>query len=459
MMQSVQQGKRCVFDISGEDKPPTEESFIKQNKKEEDALSIKKYNQEEDVDIKGTDIEEKTIVDMNIKPKKQGNVLYTITSNVKTANGKFLVTKIIEESDEKKAKILYEKTIKKELGKPRSITKLSIKGYSAEDKEIITPIIENNVQSKEKKELSLFEQALEILCTSPFIHIFRIPSPKKGIDKFFYAIYENKEHLRDSLKENLDEVQNEIDDADFKLNELNREDRKEAEKIISTNERLYQKMVTGAKQLSGQDIHNDKNALKYIGRQDDEWYKTVIKIHEEKKYENENKINIAKKNINTILESDKINLYVMQLQEFDNSSVLIAAHTSKQANQIGMCSEYVINLLRGNNIKDGEKITVNAKVIKLDKKSISKICEDDDLLNDLISRETFTTQLIIKNNFSLDKIESFLDKVNKINNMTEKEKDIAIKKLVSKNFIPKNFKERIKFISNLAIRVAENKPI
>lgn len=452
MTQSLLQVKRCVFEGSNENKPPTIEvpvveeknidNFKVKNKKEEK----EKADEEEDEQF-------------SLQPKRKGNNLYTITSNIKTANGKYSVTKIVEETDEKKAKILYEKEVKKELGKPRSITKLFIKSYEIGDKENIIEITEAPMVENTEKELSLFEQALEILCESPYIHMFKIPSPKAGANKFHYEIYANEEHLKQSLRESFDEVQNKIDEADFKIDELNREQRKEAERVIGANERFYQKMVAGAKQLSGQDIRNDKNVMKYIGKQDDEWYKTIIKIHKEEEDEDKNKLNIAKENMKKILDSDKFNLYIMQLEDFDNSSVLIAARTSEQANQIGMCSEYILNLLKKNTPeKDGKKeVNVNARVMKLDEKSISKIFKNEKALNDLISRDTFTTKLVIKKQFTLEKLEDFLDKVDVVNNMTEEEKNKAVQKLMLKKGLPKDFKERMDFISTMKITEKINK--
>lgn len=456
MMQLPLQVKRCVFENLDENKPPAIESSIAGEMEIEEIESVK----EKVPSLKEPKKEKGINKNNEIFPLKKGNNLYTITSNIKTSNGKFSVTKVIEESDEKKAKILYEKEVKKELGKPRSITKLQIKAYEIGDKNCISEIIETiNVAKVEKEEMSLFEQALEILCTSPYIHMFKIPSPKMGANKFHYEIYANEEHLRQSLRDSFDEVQGKIDEANFKIDELNREQRKEAEKIIGANEKFYQKMVAGAKQLSGQEIRNDKNIMKYIGKQNDEWYKTIIKIHEEEDYENKNKLSIVRENSRKILDSKDFNLYIMQLEEFDKSCVLIAARTSEQANQIGMCSEYILNLLKENTPeKDGEqKVNVNAQVIELDEKSLSKVLEDDDALNDLISRNTFTTKLISKKQFSLKKLEDFLNKVDMINNMTEKEKDIAVRKLMSNNSLSDDFKQRMDFISTMKITEKINK--
>lgn len=459
MTQFQLQGKRCVFDNIKNTASLIDDSIF------EDIITeikteIKKPKEikEESSILKETEKEKNK--EKEIFPLKKGNILYTITSNIKTSNGRFFVTKVIEESDEKRAKILYEKEIKKELGKPRSITKLQIKSYEIGDENSISEIVEPaNTEKVEKKELSLFEQALEILCSSPYIHMFKVPSPRVGANKFHYEIYANEEHLKQSLRDSFDEVQSKIDEANFKIDELNREQRKEAEKIIGANERFYQKMVAGAKQLSGQEIRNDKNVMKYIGKQDDEWYKTVIKIHEEEEYDNKNRLSIVRENSKTILNSKDFNLYVMQLEDFHKSSVLIAARTSDQANQIGMCSEYILDLLKENTPEEDrkKKVDVNVKVIELDEKSLSKILEDDDALNDLISRKTFTTKLISKKQFSLKKLEDFLNKVDMVNKMSEKEKDMAVQKLMSNNNLSDDFKQRMNFISTMKLTEKINK--
>lgn len=453
-MQLLLQDKRCVFDNHNGDKPTNTEKQINikdriienpiKTKIKENA-EIKIIQEEQTALVKEKKLNENSV----LQPKKRGNSLFTISSNIKTSNGRFFVTKVIEESDEKKAKILYEKEVKKELGKPRSITKLLIEKYKIGDEEFVEKLIEDTTPKEENKELSLYEKTLDILCNSPYIHIFKIPSPKAGNGRFHYGIYANEEHLKDSLKEALDEVQSKIDEADFEINELNREQRKEAEKAIGANEKFYQKMLSGAKQLSEQDIKNDKNVIKYIGKQDDEWYKSIIRFHEEEKREVENKLSIAKENIIKILNSDNINLYIMQLENFDKSSVLIAAHTSEQANQIGMCSEHILNLLKEKiPVKDRKReVNVNAKIMELDKKSAFKIMEENDAFNDLLSRDTFITKLIVEQGFTLDKLSEFLDKVDAVNNMTKEEKERAVQKLKKNKFFPENFKGRMDFLS------------
>lgn len=452
------QDKRCVFDKHNENKPPSVEKQInikdKITKNSIETETKTKIETKIESEKPAAPIENKEQNEnIALQPKKKGNSLFTISANVKTSNGKFFVTKIIEEADEKKAKILYEKEVKKELGKPRSVTKLLIEKYKIGDEEFVEELIEDTTPKEENKELSLYEKTLDILCNSPYIHIFKIPSPKAGNGKFHYGIYASEEHLRDSLKETLDEVQSKIDKADFGMDELNREQRKEAEKAIGANERFYQKMVSGAKQLSEQDIKNDKNVIKYIGKQNDKWYKSIIDIHEEEKYEAENKLSIAKENIIKILNSDNINLYIMQLEDFDKSSVLIAARTSEQANQIGMCSEHTLNLLKENIPEENGKreVNVNARVMELDEKSMFKIFEEDEAFNDLLSRNTFTTKLIVKQGFTLNKLDKFLDKVDAVNSMTEEEKEKAVQELMKNKLLPEDFKGRMDFLSTQKI--------
>lgn len=466
MMQLQLQDKRCVFNSQKEDKPPTIEKTIVGeeilNKNIEEVITSNKEDlRENEQEIADEEIEsgqgtnqitkEQTIEeDIGLKPKRKGYNLFTITSNIKTASGKFVVTKIIEEINDKKAKILYEKEVKKELGKPRSITKFTINPYSAGDKESTEEIIEETPSNRddETKEMSLFEQALEILCTSPYIHIFRIPYSKQGTNKYHYDVFENEEHLNRVLKENLERAQNEIDNADLGVDELNREKRKEAERVINSSTKLYQRMVSGAKQLSGQEIKNDKNVMRYIGKQDDEWYKNVIELHQEKDYEKNNRLTLARENIMKIVDSEEYHMYLISIKEIKNSTALIAARTSEQANEVGMCSQYILDLLKENTPEvNGEReVNVNSQVAQLERENVEKIIENDDALNQILDRTTFITEMVVKKNFSLDKLKNLLDRIEIVVNMTDEEKENAVKKLLSKS-LPERLKESINFIS------------
>ena len=160
MMLLQLQDKRCVFDNTDKVESSTiEPSIVEENenidKKDINNIDVISNNIEVKSNIENISQDEKIKEISCLQPKRKGNTLYTITSNIKTANGKYLVTKIIEESDEKKAKILYEKEVKKELGKPRNITKMTIKEYEVEDKENIVEIIDAPVLVEENEKLDL----------------------------------------------------------------------------------------------------------------------------------------------------------------------------------------------------------------------------------------------------------------------------------------------------------------
>lgn len=401
MVLYFQQSKRSVFEKVNENNKENKEN--KENKKEDNKKSemiLKEKNTE--------NIEQKNFTD-----------LYTIEANIKTSNGKFFIKKIVKAKDEKKAKILYEKEIKKEVGKIRSITKLQIKPFQEGDINSNLKIIEKKIDSY--KETSLFEKALDILCNSSFIYLFKIPLPLKNGkgNSFFYEVCDTEENLKNKLKDSFCEAKNEIKKAFSRTNIIENKIKGEIEKDLSIDEKVYRKMICGIKKLSAQEIKNDKNIIKYIGKQEDEWYESIIKIHENKKYEHDNKISIVKENLQTIFNSKKFKIYIMQVEEIKNSHMLVIAKTKEQANQIAMCSKFMLDTLKQKypEVEDGiRKININLKAFELTKSSLFKVLENNEILNDLISKNTFVTELICKKQFSLEIMEDFLEKVDIVNN-------------------------------------------
>ena len=67
-------------------------------------------------------------------------------------------------------------------------------------------------------------------------------------------------------------------------------------------------------------------------------------------------------------------------------------------------------------------------------------------MNQILDRTTFITEMVFKKNFSLDKLKNLLDRIEIVVNMTDEEKENAVKKLLSKS-LPERLKESINFIS------------
>ena len=110
----------------------------------------------------------------------------------------------------------------------------------------------------------------------------------------------------------------------------------------------------------------------------------------------------------------------MQVEEIKNSHMLVIAKTKEQANQIAMCSKFMLDTLKQKypEVEDGtRKINVNLKSFELTKNSLFKVLENNEILNDLISKNTFVTELICKKQFSLEIMEDFLEKVDIANSI------------------------------------------
>ena len=128
--------QRCVFNSTQEDKPPdniekaknvnqieeiSKPTIIdnveekKEESKPESKIKIEKNNtiqitpKKEEVDDK---IDDKTNrIEISKRGKALGYKLFTITANVKVADKRYNITRIIEEKNEKKARITFEKTL------------------------------------------------------------------------------------------------------------------------------------------------------------------------------------------------------------------------------------------------------------------------------------------------------------------------------------------------------------
>lgn len=113
-----------------------------------------------------------------------------------------------------------------------------------------------------------------------------------------------------------------------------------------------------------------------------------------------------------------------------------------------MCSQYILDLLKENTPEvNGEReVNVNSQVAQLERENVEKIIENDDALNQILDRTTFITEMVVKKNFSLDKLKNLLDRIEIVVNMTDEEKENAVKKLLSKS-LPERLKESINFIS------------
>lgn len=405
-----EKNQRCVFD-----KGNREESSAKNITVESESVEEKN-----NVKIECIEEENKTVA---LQPKKKGNKLFTITSNIKIANGRYMVSRIVEEMSEKKARIVFEKQLKKDFGKLRSLTKFQIKEYQCGDKEMTEEIIDKVLV--EEKEISLFDKALEVLCTSPYIHLYKIPSPNLGNGKFQYGLFSDMEHLKESMREDLNKV---IDNA--------REDEgKEIFKLfVQKNEKLYSKMVNGAKQMSGKEIKNDKNAIKFIGGKDDSYYNAILNIHKDEEEKEKHKLEMAKENLIKVTSTKDMILYKTRINGLPNSDVIVVARDEKQAKTLSLCSDYIREIIQKNSNMDIADELLGMEVTEIKDDAIQEILENIEVY---LNRETITTVALTSSKFSIELFEAILDKICNFSKLTQQEKEQHLQKIIDSKTISK----------------------
>lgn len=438
MMQMILR-KRCVFNYCKSDKPPTEpinESLkVVKNIENKDKVETKNDNkvikkepivtevkQNKKIEIQEPDI----IEDLGLKPKRKGNLLFTVTSNVKTPNKRYVVTKIIEEKNEKMAKIMYEKSLKNSLGKIRNMTKMTITEYKVGDSEHIEEIVERKTTVNEPKELTLFEKALEVLCTSPHIHLYKTPlvSGKKSA----YLIAASMEDFVDKIKEikedaekKFNEMQNILDDNDLD---------------VEFNDSAFYKIVKKTRELTGAEIKSDKNAIKAIGKRDEEDLKAIIKIHEDEEYRKEHRFDIAKNNIKKLMKVDNMKIYNVYIEGFKKeSSQFVIATESGQAMMLARYNE-IMNDFISEKIDKGELDKATNKVVS----AHISFENDEDMdkhLKSFLEKENACVQALTDLDFTPEKWISFLDKIDTVLKMTEEERGAAVKSILNSGLIQK----------------------
>lgn len=427
---------------------------------EETETTIDVDNVDNSVDKQETPKEEKNvevIVEQEVpkgrQPKKRGNMLFTISANVKIADKRYNVTRIIEEENEKKAKIMFEKTIKIDIGKPKSITKYIINQYNVDDEDATEEIVDV-IKVEEKKELTLFEKALDILCTSPYIHLYKIPSPKLGNGRFHYGIYMDDEHLEHELRKELEEAKKATGELDIDIKELDRGLRKEAEKLINSNTNIFYKMLNGAKQMTGQEIKTDRNAIKHIGTISNEGLNAIIEIHNKEDFEAKNKLSVVRENIKKVLDSDDLELFFARIDKIEDSEMMVVARTIEQAKQLVSCSGYTIELLKqySKTLEKNSETSVNVSVGTITDKNLQKLISSDSELEKIVDRDTFSTKLLLDSDFSINTVNKLLDKVEQINDMSESDRKDAVNLLLSNDKIAEKLQDSVKHFTGKSVK-------
>lgn len=159
--------------------------------------------EEKKIEQKEIKVEQPVIKENNNsrKPRKGMN-LYTINSNIKVGDKRYNITRIIEEKSEKMANILFDKTIKKELGKIKSSTKRTIRPYEEGDEDICNEIVEE-VVVKEETDPKIIElnKKLKIIEDADDFFLFRVDFSKNiGGSNVMYFYQRDEEGVYKEIK-------------------------------------------------------------------------------------------------------------------------------------------------------------------------------------------------------------------------------------------------------------------
>lgn len=344
-----------------------------------------------------------------LQPKRKGYSLFTITSNVKTNNGKFNVTKIIEEKNEKMAQILYKKTVEKELGKAKSITKSSIRAYSIGDVECIEEIVEK-VAPAVVKELTLQERALDILCTSPYVHLFKVSGTPN--QQAIYLVGENKQEIIDIVEEHRQEARQEVQTMFMDTKQV--------------DEEVYNKLIKRIKKMSGEEIKRDKSAIKSVYNRTDESLENIIKDHEKAVYKIEHKEEIVTANFEKAAKDGSLQLYSVFIEGYrEGTETLIVADDDNVAKAIALCNEQMAEYLEKNLEDKDEHFSPQLGTYQY--VTLEGIENGMELF---LSRDNLCTQAFCDPELTMEKYKKVLKTIDKVHHMTKEQKKKALDKIL-----------------------------
>lgn len=376
--------------------------------KEEKKQEVKEVKKEEK---KAESIQEEP---KGLKPKRVGYSLFTASAVIKTANGKFSVTRIVEEKTEKMVRAAFEKAVKNDLGKARSVTKFYMKPYAVGDENITEEIIEKPAPMVQR-ELTLQEKALEILCTSPYVHLYKMPT--KGNKQPAYLIGKDKDEIVDIIKEHRAEARRELQSAFMEGNQ-------------EVDEEAYEKTIRGIRQMSGTEIKNDRRAIKSIYERTDESLQNTIKDHENSLYKETHKEEIVMENFKKAAENESLQLYVVYLREYkEETKTLIISNNEEVAQSLAMYNDTMANFLEEHNL--GRQIDITTDTYNnVGLEGVEGVASIEDGIKLFLSKDNLCTQAFCDPELTMDKYIRVLDTIKKTLKMTKKEKSAALEEIL-----------------------------
>lgn len=316
------------------------------------------------------------------------------------------------------AQKLFEKVVKNELGKPRSITKSTIKPYEQNDEEKTEEIIEEK-KITTKQEKTLFEKVVDIFATSPYFHLYSVPLPKN--QKPVFMMSTSKEDLLDELKASKGEI---LQQYKEKFPDFDEDTDYDSISFYTQTKKM--------KQLSESDIRNNKSVMKYIGSKSEQALQNVIDMHEKIKYNEEHKVEIVKANIQKVWETKDIHFYIIEMLGFkEDLAILVMAQNEKQAAKITVSNRFMTDFLKEHcdNIKSEDGLNVKVCCVT-EEEELNIIYEE---LDYFLERKNISVEALTSPSFTVEEYRHFLKSMDKIDELTPAETKNAIEQIVMNN--------------------------
>lgn len=178
---------RSVFNktevVNKEEQPQQKNVDKSKNIVEEEVVTKVKDEKKTSTPQKKEKIIEQKIEERYDRPCRKDYNLYTIVATIKIGNDKFVVQRIVEEKSEKLANIEYDRMIKKEFGKPKSVTKRNCKEYENGEKNFCEDFVEEIPKEIQKSpEEVILEKKIELL-QGDYMGLYKIMFNKNNFVK------------------------------------------------------------------------------------------------------------------------------------------------------------------------------------------------------------------------------------------------------------------------------------
>lgn len=221
---------------------------------------------------------------------------------------------------------------------------------------------------------------------------------------------------------------------------------KEIRKQLEKNKGTIYKILSRVKELAKTEIQNSKDVIKYIGSQPDDWYETIIDVHEREKYEHEHKEEIITKNIKMIFDEnrDDIQVYFASIKEIPESLGVVVARNESQARDMFFASDYIFDIVKKmreiakKEKPDSKSFDINIDVGKIKEDKIDCICDcicDKEFAHTFLQNETFGLQILSDSELTIEKVDRILTRFDNFEGTLGKEQGDVVTNLVDNPFI------------------------